>query len=105
MYNDGNGYRESGLMNFTNVMEPIVENLFAEYEKKYPLACNCGQCKLDILVIALNQLPSKYVASQSGELYMKALFLNPQLRSDVMRELARAAQIVSQNPRHVGETR
>jgi competence protein ComFB len=92
-------------MNLTNVMEPIIKNLFEEYQKKYPLACSCSQCQLDILVITLNQMPSKYVASQSGELYMKALFLNPQLRSDVMRELARAAQIVALNPRHVGEKR
>lgn len=87
-------------MKFLNVMEPIVQNLFEEYERKYPLTCECGQCRLDVMVITLNRMPSKYVASQSGELYMKTLLLNPQLRSDVMQEFTRAAQIVSQNPHH-----
>lgn len=87
-------------MNFVNSMEPIVQDLFSEFVKKSPLACDCGQCQLDVLVIALNRLPAKYVSSQRGEVYIRTLQLNTQLRSDIMRELAYAAKIVAENPRH-----
>ncbi|MFY0544519.1 late competence development ComFB family protein [Brevibacillus sp. H7] len=87
-------------MNFVNSMEPIVQDLFGEYVKKSPLACSCPRCQMDVLVIALNRLPSRYVSSLQGEVYMKTQLLNSQLRSDVMRELAYAAQIVADNPHH-----
>jgi len=87
-------------MNVINTMEPIIQSLFTEYIKQSPLACNCERCQVDVKVIALNRLPARYVSSLRGEVFMKTQLLNPQLRSDVMRELAHAAEIVANNPHH-----
>lgn len=87
-------------LSMVNAIEPIVKTILEEWQQTYPLKCACDQCKLDILVIALNHLQPKYVTSKAGEVYIKTLLLNNQLRSDVVRELTKAAAVVGQNPRH-----
>jgi len=81
-----------------NAMETIVKNLFVEFQKNYRLKCACDECQTDILVLTLNRIPPKYVSSQTGELYIKTLYLNSQLQSDVLRELSRAVLIVEKTP-------
>ncbi len=84
-----------------NVTEALVRTLFEDaYLKKGRLVCDCSQCVDDILAIALNRLPSRYVATDLGNVYVKAQYFEPQLQSDVLRELALAANIVGRNPRH-----
>ncbi|NGQ96828.1 late competence development ComFB family protein [Brevibacillus sp. SYP-B805] len=87
-------------MAMINAMEPIVKELFEDFQHSYPVSCTCEQCRLDIQVIALNRLQPKYVTSKMGEVYIKTLLLNTQLRSDVVRELAHAADLVGKNPHH-----
>ena len=83
-----------------NAMEPIVMNLFDDYVKTHALKCSCSKCRLDILVLTLNQLAPKYTSSQTGEAYVKALFMNAQLQSDVLRELTEVVKIIERNPHH-----
>jgi competence protein ComFB len=84
-----------------NVTEALVRTVFEDaYLRKGRLVCDCPQCVDDILAIALNRLPSRYVATDVGNVYVKAQYFDPQLQSDVLRELAVAANIVGQNPRH-----
>lgn len=87
-------------MALVNAMESIVKGCFEEFQKSYPLKCDCAQCKEDILALALNHLPSKYVSSHIGEVHIKTMYLDQQLHMDVMRELTQAATIVERNPRH-----
>ncbi|WP_256761120.1 late competence development ComFB family protein [Cohnella sp. WQ 127256] len=84
-----------------NVMEPIVSNIFEDnYVKTGILKCDCQKCQLDIILLALNHVPPHYTSSQAGEAYIKALYMEPQLQSDVLRELTKAAQIIEENPNH-----
>jgi competence protein ComFB len=87
-------------MAYVNAMERIVEDLFTELIHTKKLPCECPQCKLDIMLITLNHLPPKYVASHEGEVYVKALYLNQQIKMDVLSELSRAANKVAANPHH-----
>ncbi len=87
-------------LSMANAMEPIVKTILEELQQTNPLKCACNRCKLDTIVIALNHLQPKYVTSLAGEIYIKTLLLNNQLRSDVVRELTKAAELVGQNPRH-----
>ncbi|WP_372630350.1 late competence development ComFB family protein [Cohnella sp.] len=84
-----------------NAMEPIVSGLFDEhYVKAGILKCNCGQCQMDIVLLALNHLPPRYTSGQAGEAYIKAIYQEPQLQSDILRELTKAVQVIQKSPRH-----
>ncbi len=84
-----------------NVTETMVRELFANaFLNNRSLACNCAQCHDDILAMALNHLPTRYVATDKGQAYAKAQYFDPQLQSDVLRELELAAEHVGLHPRH-----
>ncbi|WCK54245.1 late competence development ComFB family protein [Aneurinibacillus sp. Ricciae_BoGa-3] len=87
-------------MSVINAMENVVKHYFSEFEERQYLKCNCEHCKNDILAIALNQLPSKYVSTAIGEVYMKTLMMDKQVESDVLKEITNAAMIVEKNPHH-----
>ncbi|OFW82464.1 MAG: hypothetical protein A2201_06090 [Alicyclobacillus sp. RIFOXYA1_FULL_53_8] len=84
-----------------NVTETMVKDLFTQgFLEHRKLVCNCARCQDDILAMALNHLPARYVSSDKGEVFVKAQSFNPQLQSDVLRELELAAEKVGQRPRH-----
>ena len=86
-------------MRLHNYMEDIVlNNLNLLLEKEN--MCKCEKCKLDIMALALNRLPSKYVVTHKGHIYTKLAELELQFKADVIRELAKAIEIVKSNPQH-----
>lgn len=87
-------------MAFVNIMEKVVQEALQEYVAGNELRCECEKCRADILVLTLNRIPPKYVSTPAGEMYVKALYLNPQNKMDVMREITRSVLIVGENPRH-----
>lgn len=84
---------------YKNIMEDVVEDQFDAMKDSLD-CCTCEQCRSDIIAYALNQLPSKYVVSQTGELISKLHNLERQKVTDVRRYLIEAAQLVKENPRH-----
>ena len=62
--------------------------------------CKCEKCKLDIIAIALNELPPKYVVSQMGELFTKVNELTQQFEVDIESAIVKAAVQVAKNPKH-----
>ncbi|MCF8566266.1 late competence development ComFB family protein [Alicyclobacillus tolerans] len=84
-----------------NVTEELVKSLFAnEFLERRKLECSCQQCKDDILAIALNRLPPRYVVTEQGGAYVKAQYLERQLQLDIVRELEMASEQVAKHPRH-----
>lgn len=89
-------------MAVVNVTELLVESALKDaYIAKGRLTCDCARCVDDIQAIALNHLQPHYVSTDRGVAYVKAQYIDQQLQSDVLRELAFAAQTVSSSPRHV----
>lgn len=62
--------------------------------------CRCDKCKMDIMAIALNDLPPKYVVTDTGELYTKVRELEQQFEVDVETAIVKAALFVSKHPKH-----
>ncbi|MBE6066026.1 late competence development ComFB family protein [Clostridium cochlearium] len=83
-----------------NYMEVIVDDLFPTIVDEYMDICKCDKCIDDIKAIALNNLEPIYVVSEKGNMYAKSNELNVQFRTDVIKELTEAIEIVSENPRH-----
>lgn len=62
--------------------------------------CKCEKCKLDIVALALNDLPAKYIVTDTGELYTKLRELEQQFEVDVEAAIAKAAIFVGNHPKH-----
>ena len=86
-----------------NYMEDCVEDMLERMMKNTAFAkqtCTCEFCKLDIMAIALNTLPQKYVVTRKGELYAKINSLQNQFEVDIISAITKATSIVGRNPRH-----
>lgn len=94
--------RTGGLAAVTvfNATETLVRIMFQDEYIQQRLTCNCSACRDDILALTLSRLPSRYVSTDQGEAYVKAQFLNSQLQSDILKELAISMDIVAVRPRH-----
>lgn len=82
-----------------NYMEEVVLNLIDDVIKDVDV-CKCEKCKMDIMAISLNNLPTKYVVTEKGELYSKVNLLRLQVEVDVITEIIKAAMMVKQRPKH-----
>lgn len=87
-------------MELKNYMETIVLNYLDGVLAKYPNCCSCEKCRQDIVMLALNHLPPKYVSSDKGNVYAKLSLMEVENEVIVIEEIAKAIEIVSKSPRH-----
>ena len=85
------------LHNYTEqlVFEKLDELLNQE---EYKNVCSCEKCILDMCTYALNRLSPQYVVSHKGEVYTKIKDFNQQSKVDVMSVVAKAIEVVKNNP-------
>jgi competence protein ComFB len=62
--------------------------------------CKCEKCRADIMAISLNDLPAKYVVTETGELYTKVRELEQQFEVNVETAIIKAAIFVTKHPQH-----
>ncbi len=86
---------------FHNAMEVIVVKKLDEVWGNLG-GCKCKKCHDDIVAYALNQLPPKYVVSDEGEIYARVGEMSSEQEFDILLAVAKAIQVVDQNPRHDG---
>ena len=88
-----------------NVTEEIVRGLvsFLLHGTEYQTFCHCNQCEMDIIAIALNALPPKYVASNESRDAAFEQLNTPENIEEVNKQIIRAIHIVGRNPRHTNE--
>ncbi len=82
-----------------NCMENVVTYTADNMLKQLDI-CKCEKCRADIIAIALNNLPPKYVVTEMGQLYAKVKELEQQFAVDVQSAVIKAALIVKDNPQH-----
>lgn len=83
-----------------NALETIVEQTLQTQLHALHLSCTCKRCQMDLMALALNQLPAKYVVKDVGVPFIKAQYMNDQYQANVLKALAEAAAIVSNNCHH-----
>lgn len=77
-------------MNVHNMMEEIVRNCLKELmANQTKLAALSEKEQSDVMALALNKLPPKYVSTLKGEMFAKTQ-LRAQVETDVYRELTHA---------------
>jgi len=72
-----------------------------EVLKKRPDVCSCERCRYDMACLAANRLKPNYVISQHGQIYTKIKMLSQQIPTDILTEVVKAVEQVSQNPHHL----
>lgn len=86
-------------MQIKNIMEDIVFNLMDGVLGDINI-CRCEKCLLDIAAIVLNELPSRYIVTEKGEVFSKTDTLRNQFEVDVISAITRAAILVKRRPQH-----
>jgi competence protein ComFB len=62
--------------------------------------CTCPLCVNDVLALALNSLPTKYVTTDEGKQYFQLDIYKKQYETDIMAALTKACVRVKASPRH-----
>lgn len=84
------------LINFSEILvRERIDEMLAKNE-----VCDCQQCRLDIMAIALNNLPPRYIVSEQGEVFSKANSFTIQTTVDIVGAIQDAIEKVSRKPRH-----
>ena len=89
-----------GNMPIKNTMEEFVRQSMDEVFRMYPESCACEKCREDIMALALNHLPPKYVSTHRGDIFARISTMDPVDKAFIIQEIAKAIQIVNQSPRH-----
>ena len=85
---------------FKNDREDAVEMMLNRVAPQYPDICMCDRCRTDMMMIALNNLPPRYVSTHKGAVLQRAKGMELQYEVEVLTEVMRAVQIVGGQPHH-----
>lgn len=91
--------REPEQPGYINVMQVLVEEKAPKYIKMFGL-CDCKRCLEDVIALALNHLPPKYVVMDQGERVPKLTFYEGKYSSDITAQLLKACSKVAERPHH-----
>ena len=82
-----------------NILEEVMR-LEAPKVMKGLEMCGCDRCINDVLAIALNSIPPKYVVTQRGALFAKISAYGTQYQTDIFAHLTKACVTVGKAPSH-----
>lgn len=83
-----------------NVMEEVVHEVLIRYKDQLHLTCQCEHCMNDIMAIALNELPPRYIVNQDYVPYVRAAHVaDRQGATNIILIVTKAAAFVSKSPR------
>ncbi len=82
-----------------NVVETIAHEDVLEIMDRMEM-CTCSKCICDVLAIALNSLPTKYVSTDAGRQFVQLEAYKRQFETDVEIALMRACLTVKASPLH-----
>ncbi|KAF0197509.1 MAG: competence protein ComFB [Bacillota bacterium] len=83
-----------------NITQDIVFEKLDEMLPNIVKICTCERCRYDIMAIALNNLPPRYVVTERGAIFTRVSSLDVQIAADTIIELTRAIEKVLKEPRH-----
>jgi competence protein ComFB len=83
-----------------NKMEVAVQHTLEDILSRNNAICKCERCRLDLMALALNNLPPRYVVTTFGDIMTQFDLESFQWKTDVMISVIRALEVVKQKPRH-----
>jgi competence protein ComFB len=82
-----------------NATEDVVKHAVEKRMSKGDI-CDCENCRLDVMAIMLNKLPTHYAVSDAGALYGRVKAIDFQPSVDITIAMTEAIELVNQRPRH-----
>jgi competence protein ComFB len=82
-----------------NLTERLAREKVEEVMEKINV-CDCPTCTNDVLALALNSLPNKYVTTDKSRLHLLLEIYKKQYETDIIAALTRASVRVKVSPRH-----
>lgn len=82
-----------------NIMELLVEEMAAKYISLFGL-CPCEQCRKDVIALALNHLPPKYVVMPKNNIRPRLAMYESRFNATITAQILHACKEVLENPRH-----
>lgn len=94
------------LKNYVEVaVAEVFDDVLAELRKSNPDLCGCERCREDVMAVALNRLPPKYIASDKGEVFTSVDFSRVGGKAEIIANLIPAFKLVGKRPRHARQVR
>ena len=85
-----------------NVTQALVEDKADKYIKMFGL-CNCSRCRIDVIALALSNLPAKYVVAKPHELIPRLSMYEQKYNAAVVTQVMSACRKVLDRPHHERE--
>lgn len=85
-----------------NVMQALVEDKADKYIKMFGL-CSCNRCRIDVVALALSNLPAKYVVAKPHELIPRLSMYEQKYSASVVTQVMSACRRVLDRPHHQRE--
>lgn len=82
-----------------NVMQALVEDKADKYIRMFGL-CNCARCRIDVVALALSNLPPKYVVAKPHELIPRLSIYEQKFSAAVVTQVMSACRKVLERPHH-----
>ncbi|MBP2630706.1 MAG: Late competence development protein ComFB [Firmicutes bacterium] len=92
--------RGANIMEIRNVMEEFVFKHLDKIVNSDDTICRCDKCRIDVAMLALNNLKPHYVSTDKGSIYTNFALYEKNNEVDIMCAIGRAVKIVGDNPRH-----
>jgi|Deesub1362A_J573_1020465.scaffolds.fasta_scaffold00347_32 competence protein ComFB len=89
------------LKNYTEVaVAEVFEEVLAQLRKQNPNICDCERCREDVMAVALNRLPPKYIVTDKGEILTKVSFSRVGGKAEIIASLIHGFELVGKHLRH-----
>ncbi|MBO4914593.1 MAG: late competence development ComFB family protein [Oscillospiraceae bacterium] len=85
-----------------NVMQALVEDKTDKYIRMFGL-CSCPRCRIDVIALALSNLPAKYVVAKPHELIPRLSIYEQKFSAAVVTQVMSACRKVLERPHHKRE--
>ena len=82
-----------------NVTQALVEEKAEKYIKMLGL-CNCNRCHIDVIALALSELPAKYVVVKGKDINPRLSYYESKYSSAVTTAVMSACKKVNEKPHH-----
>ncbi len=82
-----------------NVTQALVEAKVDKYIKLFGL-CDCPRCRVDVIALALTNLPPKYVVAREHEMVPLLSVYEGKFNAAIVSQVMNACKLVMEHPRH-----
>lgn len=89
-----------GAARIHNIMEDVVQQKVDDVLERFN-CCKCELCKQDVIAIALNNLPPRYISANEQKMSAKIQMTMVKAANDANAALVKAAIVVRNSPRHI----